>query len=369
MNILYLSHLSGNLYAGPTHSVPRQIFYQSQIDNVFWYNLVKKDIPKWKKLPYYHDLSDYACEKIENLPSPFNKPDLIIVESFYNMVLSKLILKLTYGDIPYVIVPRGELTLKAQKRKLLKKTIANLLICKRYAKKALGIQYLTEQEKEDSGLKWNKNSIIIPNGIEEPEQVKTVFNKQKMKCVFIGRIEPYQKGLDILIDSCIQLKDKLKMRNCEISIYGPDVDNKLPELRNKVNKLQLDSIIKFYGPVYEDEKREVLLEHDIFLMPSRFEGHPMALIEALSYGLPVVVSRGSNMKEEIELNNAGWTSENNMESFTFALNKMLDEVNLFEVKGKNAIELANKYKWKNIAIISHEKYMDLLMKNSFNKGV
>ena len=369
MNILYLSHLSGNLYAGPTHSVPKQICYQSQIDNVFWYNLVKKDVPKWKKLPYYYDLSDFPWGKIENLPIPFNKPDLIVIELFYNMVSSKLIWKLVQGDIPYVIIPRGELTSKAQKRKFFKKTIANLLICKRYAKKALGIQYLTDQEKEDSGLHWNRNSIVIPNGIEEVEKVKTVFSKEKIKCAFIGRIEPYQKGLDILIESCVQLKNKLKMKNCEISIYGPDVDNKLPELRKKVNELQLDNIIKFYGPVYEDEKKEILLEHDIFLMPSRFEGHPMALIEALSYGLPVVVSRGSNMKEEVEVNNAGWTSENSIESFTVALNKMLDEVNLFEVKGKNGIELANKYNWKNIAKISHEKYVNLLQAISFSKGV
>lgn len=41
MNILYLSNLTGNLFAGPNNSVPAQIRAQSKIDNVFWYNINK----------------------------------------------------------------------------------------------------------------------------------------------------------------------------------------------------------------------------------------------------------------------------------------------------------------------------------------
>ena len=39
MNVLYISKLTGNLFAGPNNSVPAQIKAQSKIDNVFWYNL------------------------------------------------------------------------------------------------------------------------------------------------------------------------------------------------------------------------------------------------------------------------------------------------------------------------------------------
>ncbi|WP_159458975.1 glycosyltransferase [Fusobacterium sp.] len=366
MNILYISNLSGHLYAGPTHSVPRQIFYQSKLDSVMWYNLVENKIDDWKKLSYYFDLNDYPDKKISKLPEPFNNPDLVIIESFYHIVMnSRFIFELIHRKIPYIIIPRGELTEKAQKRKMLKKMIANIIICKKYAKKALAIQYLTNKEKlESEKLKWSSKSIIIPNGIESLEVKKEVFFcSNKIKCIFIGRIEPYQKGLDILIKACVKLKEKLNTLNCEILIYGPDVDGKLNDLKAIVKNLELENTIKFYGEIYGKDKVKVLLESDVFLMPSRFEGHPMALIEALSYGLPAVVSTGSNMREEIEQNDAGWGADANVNDFAFVLNKMLDELNLCEKKGKNARKLAINYTWGNISKISHIKY-DNLLKNT-----
>ena len=126
MNILYLSHLSGASYAGPTYSVPKQIEAQSKIDNVFWYNATRGGKEEWKSLPFYHDLTEYPKESIFSLPEPFNHPDIIVVELFYNMAKSNLRRELVTGNIPYVIIPRGELTKQAQKRKALKKTIANI---------------------------------------------------------------------------------------------------------------------------------------------------------------------------------------------------------------------------------------------------
>ena len=64
---------------------------------------------------------------------------------------------------------------------------------------------------------------------------------------------------------------------------------------------------------------------DIFLMPSRFEGHPTGLLEALAYGLPCIATTGSNMREEIELADAGWTADNDAESIRSALLSMISD--------------------------------------------
>lgn len=349
MNILFLSHLPGTSYAGPTYSVPKQIEAQSKLDNVFWYNATKKTIHKWKELPYYHDLSEYPEESIYSLPEPFNHPDVVVVELFYNMTLSRFRRELVSGSVPYIIIPRGELTKQAQKRKHLKKCIANLFFCKRFAERAAAIQYLTEQEYKDSGDQWNKKHIIIPNGIDMPERVKTAFHRDEIRCVSIGRIEPYQKGLDLLIEACSQIKDELFEAHCTFTICGPDQEGKVEGLKNLVTERGLDSIITFRDAVYGKEKEELLLESDVFIMPSRFEGHPMALIEALSYGLPCIVTTGSNMREEVEQNNAGWTSDTTEERIAAAILNMLIERELLEKKKKNAYELAAKYSWSIIA--------------------
>lgn len=359
MNILYLSHLSGNLYAGPTYSVPKQIEYQSKIDNVFWYNAIKTDIDKWKSYNYYHDLSDYPNETIRDLPSPFNNPDIIVVELFYNMARSPLLRELINSKIRYVIIPRGELTKQAQKRKRLKKSIANKLVFDKYSRNAAAIQYLTKQEYLDSGNKWNKNHIIIPNGIEMNNSIAKKNQGGSIKCVSIGRIEPYQKGLDMLIEACSTIKDQLNQSNCTIDIYGPDVENKRQFLEKELSRYGLGSIVKFHDGVYGKEKEEILQNSDVFIMTSRFEGHPMALIEALSFGLPVVATEGSNMKNEIELYDAGWTADNNIKSISDALLKMSCEVDCNK-KSSNATELSKNYSWNKIAEKSHKEFMKII---------
>ena len=358
MNILYLSHLSGASYAGPTYSVPKQIEAQSEIDNVFWYNATKSGKKEWRALPYYHDLTEYPKESIFSLPAPFNHPDIIVVELFYNMAKSNLRKELMKGDVPYVIIPRGELTKQAQDRKGLKKRIANILIFRKYARMAAAIQYLTEQEYTDSGDSWNRKHIVIPNGISLPRQVKTEFSQEGIKCVSIGRIEPYQKGLDMLIEACASIKNELVAAKCTIIICGPDKEGKLEGLKEQVCKEGLDEIITFRDGTYGQEKEDLLLSSDVFLIPSRFEGHPMSLIEALSYGLPCIATTGSNMREEIESFDAGWTADCNPESLRKAILAMIQEINIGKIH--NAMALADLYDWERLAKRTQSLYLSLL---------
>lgn len=275
------------------------------------------------------------------------------------MARSPLLRELINTKIPYVIIPRGELTKQAQSRKRLKKLIANKFIFDKYSRNASAIQYLTKQEYLDSGKKWNKNNIIIPNGIELREYVDIKSYNNEIKCVSIGRIEPYQKGLDILIKACSKVKAQLEEANCTIDIYGPDEENKVYDLKKDVSNYELESIISFNDAVYGKEKEKKLLSTDVFLMTSRFEGHPMALIEALSYGIPALVTKGSNMKKEIEAYDAGWTAENNIESVSIALIKMLKDYN-DHYKNNNAINLSKNYSWNKIAEKSHKEFMKII---------
>lgn len=362
MNILYISFLNGDSWAGPTYSVPKQIEAQSYYDNVFWYNIRKTKVKEWKNISYYHDLEDYPDMKIQNLPNPFNSPDIILVEQFYGFAGKRIIRELQKSKIPYVIIPRGELTFLAQKRKFLKKLIANIFIFYSFSKKAAAIQYLTEQEKIDSGKKWNKKSIVIPNGITIPDKIKTEYCKNGIRCITIGRIEPYHKGLDILIEACGMIINELRNSSCVIDVFGPDYDGKVIELKEKTNFLGLSDIIHFHDGLYGEEKERELLKSDVFLLTSRFEGHPMALIEALSYGLPCIVTRGSNMKKNIEEFESGWTAENNVESVKKALLSMIENKEQILKKGQNARKLAKMYSWDRIAEMSSEKFLEILNK-------
>ncbi len=362
MNILFLSYLHGGKWSGPTYSVPRQAEAHSRLDNVFWYNIRKPEVAEWKALPYYHDVEEYPEQRIAALPAPFDKPDLVIAEQFYGYADSPLRAELSKGDIPYIIIPRGELTAEAQSFKKAKKTIANLLMFNRFAKNALAIEYLTEREKEESGDRWNSKAIVVPNGSVMPQNTKTGFSKEGIKCISIGRLDSYHKGLDLLVDACGICKNALIENKVSVGIYGPDVFGQKQELLDRIRELRLEKLITVGDGLFDLEKEYALLDSDVFLLPSRFEGHPMALIEALSYGLPCIAGEGSNMRKEVENHKAGWTCDNTAESLAEALLALIKEKETLPEKGKNALRLARNYDWDTIARTARAEY-DMLLKN------
>lgn len=61
----------------------------------------------------------------------------------------------------------------------------------------------------------------------------------------------------------------------------------------------MDNLIITHGGVYDSDKETILLNSDFFILTSRFKGHLMGLIEALSYGLFCLVTEGSNMADGI----------------------------------------------------------------------
>lgn len=358
MNILFISCCNGNKSSGLTYSVPAQIKSATKYDNIFWYNLLPVVDNEWKEERYYHTIIEYPKKSLNELPEPFNNPDLVVFQQMYDYLKYnklRILREIMKKKIPYIIIPRSELTKLAQKKSKLKKLFFNKLFFNKFVKSAVSIQYLTEAEKYNSDIKWNENYFINSNGIRLPLITKKNFSDNKVVCSFIGRIEPYQKGIDLLIDACFEIKEKLIERNVYINIYGP-LDDKEKKIEELIKKYKLEKIIKINDPIHLKEKEKVLLNTDVFILTSRFEGHSMGLIEALAYGIPCLVTEGTNLKKEIEDYNAGWTSETTVLGIKEALLNMIKDMEKFKEKGKNAIILSKNYDWDFIAKKSHEQY-------------
>ncbi|TYS59865.1 glycosyltransferase [Sutcliffiella horikoshii] len=360
MNILYISCLSGNKSAGLYYSVPLQIKAQSKIDNVFWYNLNNNYIQNEDSIVKCYSTKDFPNEKIEYLPQPFNNPDIVIFEGFYFYSYYKIAKQLKKKGTPYIIVPRSALTLDAQKSKKLKKKLANSCFFKQFAQNASAIQYLTRNEHEASGDIWNNNPIIIPNGIIKKSNIKVFRKKNSLKGVFIGRLDIYQKGIDLLLEACSLVKDKLEENNCTIDIYGPDQNGTKKTLKDLTLKYELTNIVKIHDAIFDSEKEDIILKSDFFVLTSRFEGHPMAVIEALSYGIPCLVTSGTNMADEIESFKAGWASDVSVTGIVNSFNDLLEEKDKISNKSSSAVKLSERYDWSRIAEVSKKNFKKII---------
>ena len=84
---------------------------------------------------------------------------------------------------------------------------------------------------------------------------------------------------------------------------------------------------------------------------------PLGILEALSYGLPCIVTEGTSLGKLIKDNDLGWVAETNVESITEAINLALDEKALCMNKSENAIKVINEqFSWDIIAKETVDKY-------------
>lgn len=361
MKILYISHLSTNIAAGLNWSVPASVQAQSQIDDVLWINMTDVTMPHWERVNVFHNISEYdgKLRSLDCLPRPFNRPDVVVFEGFYYIDDVRIAKMLRKQHIPYVIIPRGSLThLALHNHAWLKKSIAHFLFFDSFVRHAKAIQYLTEQEAKDSIGRFHTPFFIIPNGFNTPEKTKTNYSIHGVKAVFIGRLDMYHKGIDLLLDAFTRLHTELRNAGFFLDIYGPrryDYDL----IEHEIITRDLSDVVAIHNEVSGEEKERVLLEADVFLMASRFEGHPMGLIEALAYGLPCMVTPGTNMSEEIGSADAGWTCEGTIEDISKTLIQIISEKELYARKGNNGRELSLAYNWPVLA----EKFHHSLLVN------
>ena len=361
MKFLYISHLNNDISQGPVWSVPASVKAQSEVDDVFWIDLGYAQMEHYKSVKSYHNISEFDKLSLVCLPENFKKPDLVVFEGIYRMSYVTFARELRKNDIPYIVVPRCSLTKNAQSTKRYKKWFANKIYFERFTQKALCIQYLSEDERNNSSKKWNKRSIIVPNGVNLPIDYKNEFSTEGINAIFIGRLNATHKGLDVLLGACNKIKGELNAAGFHLTLYG-EKRRDYEMLNQYVQENKLEDIVSFGGLISGEEKRTCILSADLHIMISRFEGLPMAMIETLAYGIPALVTPGTNMQNDILNNEAGWGCDCDVDSVSDALLKVIKEKDSLKKKGHNARNLAKKYSWTDIAKSFHEKILTIYPK-------
>ena len=131
---------------------------------------------------------------------------------------------------------------------------------------------------------------LIPHGVARlaAPRVRRV-KGSPLRVLFLGRIDEQAKGVSWLPAI---YRDLGRPAALTIAGDGPD----LPKLRRQLAPLDR---VRFLGGVAPDAARRLFAAHDVFLMPSRFEGFGMVLAEAMSAGCVPVASRISGVTDAI----------------------------------------------------------------------
>lgn len=150
---------------------------------------------------------------------------------------------------------------------------------------------LSDKEKEHICKVYQRNHVYsLPNCIDT--SVAKTFHRQEnrgcLRLMYLGRIEK-NKGIDYILDALEVLDSQgvkfvFRLAGKE-NVEGEYIDRFKAALKDK---------FEYCGVVSGKSKEDLLMDSDVFVMPSFYEGLPMALLECMSFGVvPVVTDVGS----------------------------------------------------------------------------
>ncbi len=222
----------------------------------------------------------------------------------------------TQTGTPLVVSPRGMLAEAALKFSPLKKKLFWAALQRRAFASAAVWHATSEEEAGDVQAFGVKAPVaIIPNGIDIPEYVaKHQENTGHRTLLFMSRLHP-KKGLTSLVEAWSRLEaDRPEWR---LVIAGPDEGRYRARLEAQAAQSGCQRVT-FTGPVYGQNKADLLMRSDLFVLPTQNENFGLVVGEALAAGIPAIVTKGAPW-QGLESERCGWWIDHGAEPLLAAL--------------------------------------------------
>ena len=227
--------------------------------------------------------------------------------------------------------------------------------CK-YANQIIAISASIKARIKDE---FGKEANLIPNGMEILERARKMAYIESIGLIpgqyilSVARFVP-EKGLHHLISAFSSLQTDWKL------VIAGDADHETPYSRQLKSQAADNSNVVFTGFIQGEALNEIYSHAALFVLPSYHEGLPIALLEALSYGLSVLVS-DITPNREIGLDENRYFPVGNEEALAKKLDDQIRKGTLSKEEQAKQIEMIQqRYNWDNIAEQVYQVYEDTL---------
>jgi glycosyltransferase involved in cell wall biosynthesis len=215
--------------------------------------------------------------------------------------------------------------------------------------------------------------VTAPNCIDPnllPAQVHHDFIRERIPAargrrtfVYIGRLDPDQKGLDTLLFawSRVALKDR-----SALILVGPDWRRGRTRMQALARELGVSESVWFLDAVSGAEKWDLLSGTDVFVHPSRWEaGVPFSVLEAMLMGKPVLLTPPVDPDGAVASAGAGVIAPPDVEGIRRALGELADadESRLHDLGLAAATLVQSTFRWERTAQILLDGYADAVTRH------
>jgi glycosyltransferase involved in cell wall biosynthesis len=252
---------------------------------------------------------------------------------------------------PVVVSPHGGFDPVSLKRNSARKRVYSALFEKRMIRHAATVVALTEVEAEQvRAYAGNVVTAVVPNGVgPRPVGPGGMAFRHSLGipadvplALFVGRLDVRHKGLDRLVAGTVDAP------TWRFIFVGPDHRGGRRRLQRMAADLGTSARVYLVGQLGEPALSGAYAAADLFVLPSRWEGLPMSLLEALAEGVPSLVTPEVDRLVPVSSSGAGWVSDPG------ELGRMLEAVATLPAaewsrRVEAARQLAQDYDWDDVA--------------------
>ncbi|GAO43254.1 glycosyltransferase family 4 protein [Flavihumibacter petaseus] len=214
-----------------------------------------------------------------------------------------------------------------------------------------------EQYRQKFGLTNTRvmyNLIAPPAAIDFPRAHKDP--AEPLKLLFLGLIDE-KKGVFDMVEMARRHRAALEGK---LTIFLGGV-GKTDRLKEEISRDSLENILDYRGWINETGKNQYFRNVDGFILPSYNEGLPICILEAMSYGLPVMASRVGGIPEIMEDRVNGFLFERgDQEAMFAAINQYVENNYLLEQHSKESLRLIRHFYPEEVVPQMEALYRSLL---------
>jgi glycosyltransferase involved in cell wall biosynthesis len=272
--------------------------------------------------------------------------------------------------VPYAIRPHGTLHAQQRQTRRLVKAAYGRLIEQRNLDGAAAMHYTSPVElrhAEEAGAPARGH--VIPHGVDplDGEENRGAFFGRhpelagRRAITYLGRLAA-RKRPDLLVEAFAAIAPEFP--DAHLVIAGPDDELTASELRARAESLGIGARVCLPGLVTGPAKSDLLQGSYAFVLPTDWENFAVSVSEAMAAGLPVIVTPGVDIHEQVSEAEAGLVVEGTCEELAAALRALLQDPAAAAKMGRRGqVRARSAFTWERVGEQLESMYRQMMTRS------